>query len=420
MTDSAKTFQYIAMLSTHGYFDPVPQLGRTDTGGQVVYVLELAKALSLQGVKVDIYTRWFEPEKRQVDPVPGHPGVRVIRIPAGGWEFISKESIYPVLPELAFNMMEFIGKNGLNYDLFHGHYVDAGIVSLEVASALSKPVFFTAHSLGAWKRDQMGGNAAEMEEKYNFSHRINEEMRIFRSVNGQTLTSKVQLGKMKKLYPFDAPNIGIIPPGVDIHRFRPLKEGEQETCDLPSPYIFNLSRIDENKGHDLLLEAFALFRKEHAGVHLVIGGGSPRPKAIEEKVFHNIHRIIESRHLKNSVHVIGYVPDEKLVTYYRQGIFFVLPSLFEPLGMTAQEAMACGQAVVASKFGGISNVITHRKDGFLVNASDPDEFAGVMSHLIKEPLSRQQAGQNAARLAREEYSWEAIAGKFLDFYSKFA
>ena len=48
-------FKRIAMLSTHGYFDPIPVLGQTDTGGQVVYVLELAKAISKLGIKVDIY-----------------------------------------------------------------------------------------------------------------------------------------------------------------------------------------------------------------------------------------------------------------------------------------------------------------------------------------------------------------------------
>ena len=68
----------ICMVSTHGYFDPVPQLGRTDTGGQVVYVLQLAKALATHQIKVDIYTRWFDSTKRQIDPVPDYPKVRVI------------------------------------------------------------------------------------------------------------------------------------------------------------------------------------------------------------------------------------------------------------------------------------------------------------------------------------------------------
>ncbi len=145
MNDSINTeFDSICMLSTHGYFDPKPQLGRTDTGGQVVYVLELAKSLANRGIKVDIYTRWCEPEKPQIDPVPGHPDVRVIRVPCGKCEFVPKERIYEFLPELARRMTEFIEANGLKYDLYHGHYVDAGIVTLDVAKAFDKPAFFTA------------------------------------------------------------------------------------------------------------------------------------------------------------------------------------------------------------------------------------------------------------------------------------
>ena len=147
----------IAMLSTHGYFDPVPVLGRTDTGGQVVYVLELAKAIAQLGIKVDIFTRWFDQSQKQIDPVPGHEDVRVIRINSGPWEFIPKERIYDVLDELSANMMKFIQENNLEYDLYHGHYVDAGMVTVKVANSLMKPSFFTAHSLGAWKQDQMGG-----------------------------------------------------------------------------------------------------------------------------------------------------------------------------------------------------------------------------------------------------------------------
>ena len=85
-----KIIKNICMLSTHGYFDSIPQLGRTDTGGQVVYVLQLAKALSLLNIKVDIYTRWFEKSKKQIEQVPGYPNVRIIRITAGNWEFVPK------------------------------------------------------------------------------------------------------------------------------------------------------------------------------------------------------------------------------------------------------------------------------------------------------------------------------------------
>ncbi len=410
----------IAMLSTHGYFDPVPTLGRTDTGGQVVYVLELAKALTTLGVKVDIYTRWFDQSQQQIDPVPDCPDVRVIRIPCGPWEFIPKEFIYDVLPELAQNMVNFIGKNGFEYDLFHGHYVDAGIVTLDVAKALDKPLFFTAHSLGAWKRDQMGGDPSEMEKQFNFNHRIAEEIRIFKTVNAQTLTTTLQLDKLHQLYNFTADNIVVIEAGTDIHTYYPLAPGEKDTeITLPAKYVFCISRIDSNKGHDMLLEAFDIVRKEVSDVDLVIGGGSPNPKERELSIKAKMQQIVDEKGMQDRVHIIGYVSDELMAPYYRQSQMFTLPSLFEPFGMTTTEAMACGTPVVASKFGGIRTVINSGENGILVDPKNPREFADAIIDLLKDRQKAKRIGTAGALTVKDHLSWEAIARRHLDFYQKY-
>ncbi len=413
-------FSRIAMLSTHGYFDPVPQLGRTDTGGQVVYVLELAKALTTRGVKVDIYTRWFDQSKDQIDPVPDFPDVRVIRIPCGPWEFIPKEFIYTVLPELAENMIKFIRENTLSYDLYHGHYVDAGIVTLDLAKAIGKPAFFTAHSLGAWKQDQMGGDPQAMEKQFKFKHRIAEEMRIFKAVNAQTLTSQLQLEKLNELYEYSADNIVIIEPGTDIHTYHPLAEGEKDTeITLPEKYVFCISRIDSNKGHDMLLHAFNIVRKEIPDVDLVIGGGSPTPKERELDIKAGMKEIVDECGMQDRVHIIGYVPDELMAPYYRQSQMFVLPSLFEPFGMTTTEAMACGTPVVASKFGGIKTVINTGENGVLVDPTNAEKFAGAIIDLLKNHDKAEKIGKAGAQTVKDHLSWEAIARRHLEFYDKF-
>lgn len=418
-TDSS--IQSICMLSTHGYFDPIPQLGRTDTGGQVVYVLQVARALAKRKLKVDIYTRWFERAKKQIDPVPHSQGVRVIRIPSGPWEFIPKEKIYSVLPKLAENMAAFIRENNLSYDLFHGHYVDAGIVTLDVAGAFGRPAFFTAHSLGAWKREQMGGDPQAMEKKYNFNHRISEELRIFKSVKAQAVTTRVQREKLKELYGFRASNVVVIPPGVDVHAFRPLRSGEREAkTDLPARYIFCLSRIDTNKGHDLLLNAFDVVRKSMPDVHLVIGGGSSKPRKGELEVLASMKRIIAEKAMGDRVHLVGYVPDELIVAHYRQAELFALPSIFEPFGMTALEAMACGRPVVASKFGGIRNVISSGKNGLLVDPENAREFAAAMLKLLKNRQHSDAIADAGRETILEHFSWEAIAQKHIAFYRQFA
>lgn len=421
MTERDETrIENICMLSTHGYFDPVPQLGRTDTGGQVVYVLRLADALSKKKIKVDIYTRWFDGEKYQIESVPDNPNVRVIRIPAGPMEFIPKEQLYDVLPELTGNMIAFIREAGLEYDLFHGHYVDAGIVTLEAAKAFGKPPFFTAHSLGAWKREQMCEDPAEMEGKYNFARRISEELRIFRSVKAQTVTTHVQEEKLEQLYGFKSDNVAVIPPGVDIHNFRPSPPGDtvQETG-LPDRYIFCLSRIDCNKGHDLLLKAFDLVREEFPGVHLVIGGGSPEPQERESGILSCMKSIIEERGMRDRVHIVGYVADETLVAAYRRSELFVLPSIFEPFGMTALEAMACGRPVIVSKLGGIRNYIKSGENGILVDPSDSGEFAAAISLLLGDRRLADRIGKQGCRTIHEHFSWEAIAEKHLSFYKEY-
>jgi len=410
----------ICMLSTHGYFDPVPQLGRTDTGGQVVYVLQLAMALAKRKIKVDIYTRWFDSSKSQIDPVPDYPDVRVIRIPAGPWQFIAKEDIYDTLPELAENMIGFIREKKLHYDLFHGHYVDGGIVTLDVAKADDSPAFFTAHSLGAWKRQQMGGDSEEMEKRYKFSHRISEELRIFRSVVAQTVTTKLQKEKLEQLYGFTSDNIVVIPIGVDTHTFGLPASGQVKAkTGLPDKYIFCLSRIDSNKGHDLLLNAFDIVRKAIPDIHLVIGGGSPKPQQRELEVLSTMGRIIDEKDMHKRVHITGYVPDELLVPYYQQAQLFVLPSIFEPFGITALEAMACGRAVVASKFGGIRDVISSGENGLLIDPSGTSEFADAMIMLLKDRRLAENMGQQGHKTVHRYFSWQAIAEKYIAFYEKF-
>ncbi|MBW1701302.1 MAG: glycosyltransferase [Deltaproteobacteria bacterium] len=408
------------MLSTHGYFDPIPQLGRTDTGGQVTYVLELAKALTTLGNKVDIYTRWFDQSKEQIDPVLDCPDVRVIRISAGSWEFLPKEFIYDVLPELADNMVKFIQENNLDYDLYHGHYVDAGIVTLDVAKALGKPAFFTAHSLGAWKRDQMGGDPEQMERQFKFKHRVAEEIRIFKEVNAQTLTTQLQLEKLNELYDYYADNIVIIEPGTDIHTYHPLSPGEKDVeITLPEKYVFCISRIDSNKGHDMLLNAFDIVRKEVEDVDLVIGGGSPNPKERELSLKAGMKKIVDECGMQDRVHIIGYVPDELMSPYYRQSRVFALPSLFEPFGMTTTEAMACGTPVVASKFGGIKTVINTGENGVLIDPTNTEEFATAIIDFLKDREKAERIGKAGAHTVKDYLSWEAIARRHLEFYDKF-
>jgi mannosylfructose-phosphate synthase len=406
----------ICMLSVHGYFDPVPVLGATDTGGQVTYVIELCKALAEMGIKVDIYTRRFG-GRSEVDPV--NDDVRVIRIRCGNDEFIRKEDLFPHLDEFVDNMEAYIRENDLEYGLFHSHYWDAGYVGMNLADRFGLPFIYTAHSLGAWKKEQMGGDPEAMEKLFKFTQRIHWENIIFRRADAQTVTTLDGKETYKRLYDFESKDLVIIPPGVDVRRFRPVPTEFSSGIATPDNYIFALSRIDSNKGLDLLIKAFALV-KEKSNAVLVIGGGSKNPKTHEADVKNGLIELVDSLDLGDRVTFTGYVRDEDLDTYYRNARLFVLPSKYEPFGMTVLEAMACGTPVVATGYGGLRHVLTNHRDSLLVDPSKADELAAAIIEVLTDEVLAAKLTEAGLRLVEQRFSWQSIAGQTAAFFEKYA
>jgi mannosylfructose-phosphate synthase len=258
-----------------------------------------------------------------------------------------------------------------------------------------------------------------MERKYNFGRRIAQEARIFKSVRAQIVTSEVQREKVRELYGFQSGNIAVMPPGVEVHRFCPARRGEASVkTGLPDRYVFCLSRIDSNKGHDLLLNAFGVVSKTIPDVHLIVGGGSATPQETELEVLKRMREVVDHQNLHEKVRIVGYVPDELLATYYRQAELFALPSIFEPFGITALEAMACGKVVVASKFGGIREVISSGENGLLIDPADAGCFADAMMTLLNNPQLADRMGRKAMAVIRRTFSWEAIAERHVGFYQE--
>ena len=122
--------------------------------------------------------------------------------------------------------------------------------------------------------------------------------------------------------------------------------------------------------------------------------------------------------MSNVVRIIGYVPDENLVRSYQQAEMFVLPSIFEPFGMTALEAMACGKTVIASKSGGIRDVISTGANGLLVDPANTREFADAMIAILNDPMKADQIGKQGRKTVEEHFSWGAIAELHLAFYER--
>ena len=404
------------MLTLHGYVSKTPTLGKTDTGGQVTYVLELSKALAKKGIKVDIYTRKFQ-SRKTIEQVGRN--VRIIRIPCNGKRFIRKESLFPYLNTFMNNMDKFIKKEGLYYDIFHSHYWDAGYVAMKLTDRLGRPFVHTFHSLGAWKKEHMGGNPTEMEQRFRFKERIKHEKQIFKKTRAIVMTSPDMIYSSKKFYNYTGKNHIIIPAGVNLERFHPLKKNEKEKkIDVPQNYIFWVGRFDTNKGLDNLLRGFAEVVMKAKDLFLVIGGGSKDPKPQEKSLRKELKRIIKKYELRNRVFFTRHIKDKDMASYYRKAKFFVLPSKFEPFGMTAAEAMACGTPLIVSKRAGIRRYLKNGENCLVVNASNRKDLGWAFRVLNKNTTFRKKIARNGLKVAKDKFSWTYIADKSLGYYNK--
>ncbi len=404
----------LGMFSVHGYVDAEPRLGATDTGGQVTYVLELSKALARRGVTVDIYTRQFE-GRAALGPV--EDGVRIVRIPCGPAKFIIKEGMLPYWPEFADNCERYVKEEGLRYQLLHSHYWDAGLVCRLLAPQLGIKFVHTSHSLGAWKREMMADDPEAAERTYHFVARITEEKKVFAAAAGITVTNPASVEKYKQYYGLESENMVVIPPGVNTARFNPADDG-RAVAGTERPYVFSLSRIDTNKGLDFLIHAFARVAKV-SELALVVGGGSSQPEERERLVLEELKDIAATYGVDARVDFKGYITDEDLPYFYRRARAFVLPSRFEPFGMTALEAMACGTAVVATNLGGLARYLEDGRDALLVDPSDAEALAkAILRAATDEAVGARLVAQGRETVARE-FTWEAIAKKHVAFYARF-
>src|SRR5690606_16333069 len=172
----------IALISLHGLIrGNEPELGRdADTGGQIKYVLELARELGQHAdvERVDLITRQIfddrvGPDYAQVEEAIG-PNAKIVRLPFGPKRYLRKEALWPYLEMFIDQCLVHFRRHGLP-DLIHGHYADAGYAGAQLSRLLHVPFVFTGHSLGRVKRERLleknDDDAKTLEQKYHFATR---------------------------------------------------------------------------------------------------------------------------------------------------------------------------------------------------------------------------------------------------------
>ncbi len=409
----------IMMISTHGYVAAVPPLGAPDTGGQVVYVLEVARKLGQFGYKVDIWTRQFEdqPQTEEVDE-----NVQILRVPCGGSDFIPKEYLYKKLPEWVGNAKKYIKENDISYAFINSHYWDAGVAGEMLSDQLDIVHIHTPHSIGSWKKEQMltdfPDSKDEFESKYNFSERIKHETQIYRSVALIVATTPIQVDKIEEDYGIPKKRIRMIPPGYDDNRFFPVGEPTRQA--IRSQYgfagktVFAVSRLAHNKGLDLLVDSFKIVADRVEDAQLVLAIGHEDRSESEEEIYQKLQKIARDHGIEDRVRFIGFIPDEELPDYYRSADLFVLSSRYEPFGMTAIEAMASGTPTIVTIHGGLARVLEYGIHAVFTDTFDIEEMGITIVKALRYKSLHRRMSERGAQLVRAKFTWTGIAQEILN------
>lgn len=402
------------MVSTHGYVAAVPPLGAADTGGQVVYVLELSKKLAQLGYEVDIWTRRFE-DQPELEAVSER--VRIIRMPCGGAKFLPKEYLCDSLPEWNEHALRFIEQHGLTYNFINSHYWDAGLAAQHLCNVLDVPHVHTPHSLGLWKQRQMetdfADSSSEFEKRYNFDRRIREERKLYTDASIVVATTPPQLDLIANEYDVPPSKVHMVPPGYDDHRFYPVSDATRATIrqrlGFKGKVILALGRLARNKGYDLLVDAFALVAKRDpkAILHLAVGG--EHMNANEQKILRELRERAQQTGYAERIHFGSFVAEQDLPDYYRAADMFVLCSRYEPFGMTAIEAMACGTPTVVTVHGGLYRALSFGRHALFADPFDKEDLGITMAKIFRHPRLRIRLARMGAHKARSLFTWTGIA-----------
>ncbi|HYY91650.1 MAG TPA: glycosyltransferase family 4 protein [Candidatus Dormibacteraeota bacterium] len=361
-------------------------------GGIATHVYHLSKCLAKDGISVHVITCAF-PNAPMEEIVEG---VYVHRVDENR---LLQPNFILWIYHLNSQMIERANQLSQTeqFDLIHAHDWVVGRAAVELKNKMHIPLVSTIHATEIGR----GGN---LEDDYR--KKILEIERLLAKQSQMIICcSNYMLDHIQNRLGAHSDNLRVIPNGVELSRFNnqnnSVGEHEQKT-------VLYVGRIVREKGVFTLLEALAELRSRGKNVRLVFTGEGPLKKDLAREVLR--------RRLNDHVVFTGFVDEEKLVGLYASSDCFVLPSLSEPFGMVALEAMASRIPVVASDVGGLAEIVENRVTGIKVPPGDPHALADSIQQVIDDQQLAERMKQNAFRMVQEGYRWDMVAQMTIEAY----
>jgi alpha-maltose-1-phosphate synthase len=380
-------------------------------GGAGVHVEYLSRALAR---RIAVEVRCFGNQRGDA------PNLTVRGYPT--WE-AAKESTDPRFGGAldAFHRSLAMAKDTIDADVVHCHtwYTDMG--GLLASKLWGVPYVLSIHSLEPlrpWKVEQLG-NA------YHLSSWM--ERTALEQADAVIAVSAETREDVLRLFDVDAAKVHVIHNGIDPDEYQPTGATEallRHGIDPARPYLLFVGRITRQKGIIHLVDAIP---EIDPSLQIVLAAGAPDTPEIGREMEARVGEVSERR--KGVIWIREMLPRADVIQLYEHAAVFCCPSVYEPFGIINLEAMACETAVVASRVGGIPEVVVPEETGLLVDLTlkprtfepiDPAAFssalAAAINRLAAAPDLRARMGRQGRQRALDHFSWDAIAETTLDLY----
>jgi glycosyltransferase involved in cell wall biosynthesis len=297
-----------------------------------------------------------------------------------------------------------VNKLGEKIDVFHAHDWLVATAGIGLKHIFRKPLLVTMHSTEIGRRDGLHTSTEKM---------IHEtEAWLTYEAWKVICCSGYMVSHVRWAFGLPEDKLVMVPNGVNTQVY---ERSETEDCvsfrvrfALPEEKIvLYVGRMVYEKGIHILVNAVPKVLEKVNAKFIIVGSGYMKEQLLN---------IVRSMRLEHKVLFMGFVDDETLIRLQKCADISVVPSLFEPFGIVALEAMAAKSPVVVSDTGGLSEIVDHDATGFKAYPNNPDSLAwGIIKILLDEGY-RNYIRENAYRKVQEKYDWEKIAQQTKSIY----
>jgi glycosyltransferase involved in cell wall biosynthesis len=314
---------------------------------------------------------------------------------------MAKDLLLPYMDEFAVDLYR--QWSAERPHVVHSHFWMSGFAAVRAARPLGIPVLHTFHALGVVKKREQGVRDTSPPQ------RIAIETRLLAEADRILATSPDEVLELRRLGG-EPDRIRVIPCGVDVNHYTPEGPVADRTA---RPRLLYVGRLVMRKGIGNAITALA----EVPDAELVIAGGPDPAELHLDPEVERLRRLAGRYGVSDRVRFCGRVERASLPELYRSADAVMCVPWYEPFGLAAVEAMACGVPVVASAVGGLSHTIVDEVTGLQVPPRRPDLAAAAVRRLLADPALRQRLGSAGRSRAIANYAMDQVITAHLRAYA---